>query len=177
LFDFINSHLCLIIFIFIMTMIIIVIIIFFMMIITIILCTNFKHVNCKFWICHLDITMKNSLYWILNVEIHLDAMDFGLPLKKERNKASRQLFFSFDNNIKKRNFTSIMNLFHVFVWLNKAIKFLMKNHEIRLICSIPRSECCNKYYEFISCLCMAKQSNELLIENHETCLIGSAPFP
>jgi len=47
-------------------------------------------------------------------------------------------------------------------WLDKAIKLLMKNHEIRLICSIPRSECSNKYYEFISCLCMAEQSNELL---------------
>ena len=54
-------------------------------------------------------------------------------------------------------------------WLDKAIKFLMKNHEIRLICSIPRSECSNKYYEFISCLCMIEQSNEFLIENHETC--------
>ena len=44
-------------------------------------------------------------------------------------------------------------------WLNKAIKLLMKNHEIRLICSIPRSECSNKYYEFISCLCMVEQRN------------------
>ena len=52
-------------------------------------------------------------------------------------------------------------------WLDKSIKLLMKNHDICLICSILRSECSNKYYEFISCLCMAKQSNELLIENHE----------
>jgi len=54
-------------------------------------------------------------------------------------------------------------------WLDKVIKLLMNNHEIRLICSIPISECSNKYYEFISCLCMVEQSNELLIENHETC--------
>jgi len=54
------------------------------------------------------------------------------------------------------------------------MKLLMENHEIR---SIPRSECSNKYYEFISCLCMAEQNNELLIENHETCPISSAPFP
>ena len=54
-------------------------------------------------------------------------------------------------------------------WLDKAIKLLMKSHEIRLICFIPRSECNNKYYEFISCLYMSEQSNELLIENHETC--------
>jgi len=31
----------------------------------------------------LDITRKNSLYWILNVEIHLDVMDIGIPLNKE----------------------------------------------------------------------------------------------
>ena len=54
-------------------------------------------------------------------------------------------------------------------WLDKKIKLLMKNHEIRLICFIPISECNNKYYEFISCLCMAEQSNGHLIENHETC--------
>jgi len=54
-------------------------------------------------------------------------------------------------------------------WLDKAIKLLMKNYEIRLICSIPRSECSNQYYEFIPCLCMTEQSNELLIKNHETC--------
>ena len=34
----------------------------------------------------------------------------------------------------------------------------------------------HKYYEFISCLCMGEQSIELLIKNHETCSIGSAPF-
>jgi len=52
----------------------------------------------------------------------------------------------------------------------------MINHEIRPICSIPRSKCSNKYYEFVSCLCMAEQSNELLIEDNQTCPIGSAPF-
>jgi len=57
----------------------------------------------------------------------------------------------------------------IYGWPDKIIKLLMKNHEIRLICSILRSECSNKYYEFISRLCMAEQSNELLIENHETC--------
>jgi len=31
----------------------------------------------------LDIARKNSLYWILNVEIHLDAMDNWIPLNKK----------------------------------------------------------------------------------------------
>jgi len=35
----------------------------------------------------LDITRKNYLYWILNVEIYLDAMDLGDTIK-EINKAS-----------------------------------------------------------------------------------------
>ena len=57
------------------------------------------------------------------------------------------------------------------------MKLLMKNHEIRPIYSIPISECSSKYYEFISCLCMAEKSIELLVENHETCPISSAILP
>ena len=37
----------------------------------------------KFGFVTLDITRKNSLYWILNVEIHLDAMDIRIPLNKK----------------------------------------------------------------------------------------------
>jgi len=37
----------------------------------------------KFGFVTLDITKKNSLYWILNVEIYLDAMDIEIPLNKE----------------------------------------------------------------------------------------------
>ena len=113
----------------------------------------------------LDISGKNYLSWILDAEIHLDAMGLGDAIK-ERNKSFEQLICSYENNIVNRDFTNIMNLFHTFVLLDKAIKLLMKNHEIHLICSIPRSECSNKYYEFISCLCMVEQSNELLIETH-----------
>ena len=89
---------------------------------------------------------------------------------KSRNKASKQLICSCDKNIVKKDSQILWIYFMpMYGWLDKAIKLLMKNHEIRLICSIPRSECSNKYYEFISCLCMAEQSNELLIKNHETC--------
>jgi len=37
----------------------------------------------KFKFVTLDITRKNYLYSILNFEIHLDAMDLGIPLKKK----------------------------------------------------------------------------------------------
>jgi len=62
----------------------------------------------------LDNTRKNYLYWILNVEIHLDVMGLGDTIK-ERNKASKQLICFCDNNIVKKDFTNIMNLFHVFI--------------------------------------------------------------
>jgi len=70
-----------------------------------------------------------------------------------------------------------MNLFHAFVWLKQVMKLLMENHEIHPICSIPKSEYINKYYEFISCLFMIEQSTELSMENLETCPIGLVPFP
>ena len=75
-----------------------------------------------------------------------------------------------------RDLTNIMHLFHAFVWLNKVMKFLIKNHEIHPICFIPKSECSNTYYEFISCPYVAEQSTGLL-ENQETYPIGSPPFP
>jgi len=37
----------------------------------------------KFGFVTPDIIRKNCLYWILNVEIHLDAMDIRIPLNKE----------------------------------------------------------------------------------------------
>jgi len=111
------------------------------------------------------ITRKNSLYWILNVEIYLDAMDIGIPFNKEIKHPSNM------TKILWKEISQILWIYFMLMygWLDKAIKLLMKNHEIRLICSIPISECSNKYYEFISCLCMAEQNNELLIENQETC--------
>jgi len=53
-------------------------------IIIIILCDRSKQQNvAKFGFVTLDITRKNFLYWILNVEIHLYAMDIEIPLNKE----------------------------------------------------------------------------------------------
>ena len=42
---------------------------------------------------------------------------------KEINKVYEQLICSRDNNIVKRYFINIMNLFQTFIWLNKAINF------------------------------------------------------
>ena len=46
----------------------------------------------------LDITRKNYLYWMWNVEIHLDVVGLDDTIK-ERNKASEQLICSCENNI------------------------------------------------------------------------------
>jgi len=129
----------------------------------------------KFRFVTFDITRKNYLYWILNVEIHLDAMGLGDTIR-ERNKAFEQLICSCENNIVNRDFTNNMNLLQAFVWLNKAMKLFMKNHEIHPICSIPKSEWSNKYYEVISCLCVTEQSTKLSMENHETCPISLIPL-
>jgi len=68
-----------------MTMIIINIIILMMIMIIniIILCVLNTRNVAKFRFVTLDIARKNSLYWILNFEIHLDAMDNWIPLNQE----------------------------------------------------------------------------------------------
>ena len=42
---------------------------------------------------------------------------------KEINKACEQLIYSSNNNIVKRDFTNILNLFDAFLWLNKTMSF------------------------------------------------------
>jgi len=68
----------------------------------------------------LDITRKNFLYWILNVEIYLDAMNIVIQLNIEIKHLSNMTKIY----IVKRDFTNIVNLFHAYVWLagqsNKA---------------------------------------------------------
>jgi len=66
----------------------------------------------------LDIMRKNYLYWILNGEIHLDTMGLGGAIK-EINKTFKKLICYCNNNIVKRDFIDILNLFHVFLWLKK----------------------------------------------------------
>jgi len=120
----------------------------------------------KFGFVTLDITRKNSLYWILNVKIYLDAMDIGIPLNKEIKHLS---------NITKILWKEISQILWIYfmpmyVWLarqsNKA--FDEKSWDPPNLLHSEKWICSNKYYEFISCLCIAEQSDELLIENQET---------
>ena len=45
---------------------------------------------------------------------------------KEINKVSKHLICSSNNNIAKRDFTNVLNLFDVFLWLNKNNEFLIR---------------------------------------------------
>ena len=119
MFDFINFHLRLIIFIFIMTVITI-IILMIVIINIIILCASSKHAKrCKIWIC--DSWYYKEEFLILNFKCW-DT--FRCNGHWDTNKASKQLICSYDKNIVKRDFINIMNLFHAYVWLagqsNKA---------------------------------------------------------
>ena len=129
--DFINSHLGLIIFIYYDDDYY-----YFLMVIINIIITNFKHVKSyKFWICHLDVTI------ILDFKCwNTFRCNGSWDTIKERNKASKQLICSCNKNIVKRDFTNIMNLFHAYVWLNEAIKLLIENHETCPIGYAPFSE-------------------------------------
>jgi len=84
-------------------------------IIIIILCSNSKHVKTlQFEFVALDITRKNYLYWILGTKIHLNPISPGNAIN-EINKAFVQLICFYNNKIGKREFTNILNLFHVFL--------------------------------------------------------------
>ena len=65
----------------------------------------------------------------------------------ERNKTSEQLICSYENNIVKRDFTNILNLFHTFVWLKKSNEaFDAKSWDLlNWFYSIPRREWINIY--------------------------------
>ncbi|KAL0347631.1 UNVERIFIED_CONTAM: hypothetical protein Scaly_1779100 [Sesamum calycinum] len=87
-----------------------------------------------------DITGKNYLYWVLDVEIHLDANGLGNTIKEEKTFST----FHASNMLLQQQY-----------------------HEKGFI----------KYFELISYLLVAEQNNELLLKNHESRPIGSAPFP
>ena len=80
----------------------------------------------KFEFGALDITRKTYLSWMLDVEICLGAMSLG-DVIKEINKASKQLFFSYNNNILKKEFYKYFELFHAFSRLNKTMSSYEKS--------------------------------------------------
>ncbi|XP_059629909.1 uncharacterized protein LOC132272847 [Cornus florida] len=106
----------------------------------------------------LDISGKNYLSWILDAEIHLDVMNLGETIKEENNAS-----------LQDRAKTMIFLHHH----LNEELKteyftdFKSQQYKERRF---------TKYSELISCLLVAEQNNELLMQNHQSRPTGSVPF-
>ncbi|XP_017970428.1 PREDICTED: uncharacterized protein LOC108660679 [Theobroma cacao] len=145
----------------------------------------------------LDMTGKNYLSWILDAEIHLDAMGLGDTIKEE-NKASNQdkakamIFLRHHlHEGLKIEYLTIKD--PVDLW--KSLKERYDHQKIVTDADLlektfstfhasnvlPQQQYhengFKKYSELISCLLMAEENDELLMKNLESRSTGYAPFP
>ncbi|XP_019261459.1 PREDICTED: uncharacterized protein LOC109239358 [Nicotiana attenuata] len=103
----------------------------------------------------LDISGKSYMSWVLDAEVHLDAM--GLPdTIKDKNQASNQ----------DRAKAMIFLRHH----LDESLKMEYLTQQYREMGF-------KKYSELISHLLVAEQHNGILMKNHESRPTGSCPFP
>ncbi|XP_074355700.1 uncharacterized protein LOC141695345 [Apium graveolens] len=103
----------------------------------------------------LDITGKNYLSWILDIEIHLAAQGLGDTIKEgnkesESNRAKAMIFL-------RRHFHEGLKT-----------EYLTQQY---------REKGFTKYSDLITCLLVAEQNNKLLMKNHESRPPGYSPFP
>ncbi|XP_038992562.1 uncharacterized protein LOC120116079 [Hibiscus syriacus] len=150
----------------------------------------------------LDITGKNYLSWVLDVEIHLDAKGLGETIKKG-NKAttqdkSKDMIFLHHQLYEglKTKYLTVKDLQILWINLKEIItsqlnlcgekiadaEMLEKTHSTFYANNIIpqtqyREKGFKKYSELISCLLVAEQNNELLTKNHELHPTSSASFP
>ncbi|XP_056690776.1 uncharacterized protein [Spinacia oleracea] len=149
----------------------------------------------KLEIVPLDITGKNYLSWVLDAEIHLDAKGLGDTIKEGnkatcQDKAKAMIFLRHHlheglkteylrvkdpqilwSNLKERYDHQKTVIFPkaLYDWLHLRLQdFKFTQY---------REKGFKKYSEFISCLLVAEQNNELLMYNHEARPTGSTPFP
>ncbi|XP_017974461.1 PREDICTED: uncharacterized protein LOC108661545 [Theobroma cacao] len=122
----------------------------------------------------LDITGKNYLSWILDAEIHLNAMGLGDTIKEEnkafnQDKAKAMIFLRHHlHKGLKIEYLTIKDPVDLWKSLNERYDHQKTQY---------REKGFKKYSELISCLLVAKENNELLMKNHESRPIGSTPFP
>ncbi|XP_059309978.1 uncharacterized protein LOC132061129 [Lycium ferocissimum] len=145
----------------------------------------------------LDILGKNYLSWVLDAEIHLDAMGLGDTII-ENNKASNQendkamifLRHHLDEDLKIEYLTIKDPLV---LWKNlkerydhlKMKRLVIRSVEKTFSTFMPRMCSCKeyrekgftKYCDLIAHLLVAKQNNDLLMKNHENRPTGAAPLP
>ncbi|XP_015078469.1 uncharacterized protein LOC107022345 [Solanum pennellii] len=103
----------------------------------------------------LDISGKNYLSWVLDVEIHLAAKGLDATIT-QGNEASSQ----------DKAKAMIFLRRHLDEGLN--IEYLTKQY---------REKGFQKYSELILCLLVSEQHNALLMKNHEVRPTGAAPLP
>ncbi|XP_074365610.1 uncharacterized protein LOC141706705 [Apium graveolens] len=143
----------------------------------------------------LDVTRKNYLTWILDVEIHLSAMSLGDTIKEgnktfEQDKAKAMVFLRrhLDEGLKIEYLTIKDPLT---LW-----KDLKERYDHQKMVILPKAHYdwlhlrlqdyksqqyhergFTKYSELTSVLLLAEQNNELLLKNNQARPTGSAPFP
>ncbi|XP_074367589.1 uncharacterized protein LOC141708019 [Apium graveolens] len=143
----------------------------------------------------LDITGKNYLSWILDIEIHLAAQGLGDTIKdgnqeSESNRAKAMIFLRrhLHEGIKSEYLT-VQNPLEL--WKNLKDRYdhqktviLAKAHYNWMHLRLQdfktqqyREKGFTKYLDLISCLLVAEQNNKLLMKNHESRPTGSRPFP
>ncbi|XP_074352123.1 uncharacterized protein LOC141691287 [Apium graveolens] len=103
----------------------------------------------------LDITRKNYLSWILDIEIHLAAQGLG-------------------NTIKEENQETESNRTKVMIFLRRHLHETLKSEYLT---QQYREKSFTKYSDLISCLLVAEENNKLLMKNHESRPTESRPFP
>ncbi|XP_019237044.1 PREDICTED: uncharacterized protein LOC109217267 [Nicotiana attenuata] len=143
----------------------------------------------------LDISGKNYLSWVLDVEIHLAAKGLG-NTNTQGNEASNQdkaksmifLRHHLDEGLKVEYLT-VKDPLELWTGLKERYDHLRatvlpraryERMHLRLQdCKTQqyRERGFKKYSELISCLLVAEQHNTLLLKNHEARPTGSAPLP
>ncbi|XP_070013839.1 uncharacterized protein [Nicotiana sylvestris] len=129
----------------------------------------------------LEISGKNYMTWVLDAEIHLDAMDFGDAIK-DKTKASTQdcanalifLCHHLDEGI-----TSKLKLYEDTItdydMLEKTITMFHASNMV--LQQQYREKVFKKYSELISLLLVAERNNDLLMRNYENRPTGSTVLP
>ncbi|KAK8322081.1 hypothetical protein V6Z12_A12G142100 [Gossypium hirsutum] len=154
----------------------------------------------------LDITGKNYLSWMLNVEIHLDAKGLGETIN-EGNEASSQdktndmifLHHHFHEGLKieyliVKGLLVLWNTCYDCLYLRLQYFNYVSEYNSNMFRITSQLKLCgenitdeemlektystfHKYFKLISCLLVVEQNNELLMKNYELRPTGSTLFP
>ncbi|XP_073123889.1 uncharacterized protein [Henckelia pumila] len=131
----------------------------------------------------LDISGKNYLSWILDVEIHLDVMGIENTIKEKnqespQNRAKAMIFLRhhLHDDLK---FDSQLKLCGKKITDDDLLKKTYSTfHAFNVVLQQQyREKGFKRYSDLILCLLVAEQNNELLMKNHEIRSTGANPFP